>query len=887
MPKPNKLHKLLVVPVVLLIVLLTTTTALAAFTTVQDFEVWDWNYHVSSPDRIADWTNGVGWTGGVVYITAGGAYYNNVSIAVDFDEARFTSISTTVDVTKGTGATGGKYAFGLYCVRLGSTNGSYTRTFDQVSNGTNTFTLTGTRYCDQIMISLHVSRSSDPELADSGVGIIQSVTVISTNEEDEDPFDGWTPGEIGGGPYKPLPLTLTYEVNHVTGSGPVVDDVWTELGTDVFNSIEGQVVLVSQESSGYTVKVRSPDDRYTIYSNMASVYPQLNDYIEAGCVLGKTGTQIKEPSQTYTQNPGLLWYYAGTDFYDFASNLYIDWQTEFDEPPVAHVPCGDNLRTDNCLNYNPGLDDKAAGWTPLYIDDYDLGDTEVKLSTHSASLSQYMVLDHTEDYYVTLKTKQYASSYDYISVVVTKATSLDIIDSHTVVTQTDNPGDPLITEVGPLDLTDWDENDSYIVSLYAANPYTNGVWITDACLHTGDAVVTQSACYFTNYDLDDSTGWDSDAGADWDLDPDTFGAGVVLSPGEWISQAMTLQPYSTADADYYLTISAKVTGADLGDIIDIFTAGWTGDLNQEVKSGETVLLDIGDTTVNNLFLTMDQVTEFTVAAELSGDLVITSDAANTKNLYIDSVCIEPVTGVWPGTEDADIITDTVEVCDACAMPTGLNIQALGLWLVWLWCEFNRFLTCTLAKWIAAIVAWLQQLRDLIGYLGRYFAVIIGQFVNWLLALVEAFGIALKNALLYILSLAWNFIAGLDFIQLLLDLIGYAIAILTGLVASVSAAFELIISFFNILLGIGHLIEQFVAGLSAALSGDVQTIVLPSCDPPASALISGFCVPLDIGAGIFSEFPALSASMVLYAGLFGLVTIVWTVRNLGEAVGNVA
>lgn len=699
------------------------------------------------------------------------------------------------------------------------------------------------------------------------------------------PVEEWVPYDDST--YKPIHEAILFEVNHVTGYGPIVDDVHTELAASVYNSFAGQVVSISSAGSGYMVKVVADDDTYAIYDNLSSVNPSLNDQIVAGCVLGTVGESFKAPSQTYTQNPGLLWYYPGTDFYDFETNEYIDWQTEYVEPPATAIPCGSDLITPHCLNYNPSLDNRAAGWTAVNVDEYDIGDTRVKLSEYQSTLSQMIILDHEANYYVDLKTEQYGSLYDYISFVLMKATDYTILDTETITLEPDNLGDELITQIGPLDFnSDFDVNDAYLIAVMASNPDTSGVWIDDVCVNLGDAQTGIQNCYFDNFQLDGDTGWDSSETADWSSNPDTFGTGVVLGPGDWISQPLALLAYSDAAADYTLTVTAKTTAIDLGDIIDIFTTGWVADLSQEVKTGETVELDIGDVTVNNVLISLQYITDFTVDYEttLSGDLTLTSDPLNEKDIYIDWVCLDAKTGVWPGDENNDIETGELTSCDACSMPT--STVALFEWLMWLWCNISRFFNCTLVLWLNYLQSLIRQLGDLIGLIGRYIGVIVGQVATWLLALIVAFGIALRDMLIYGASLIWNFLADLGFIRLLYDLIGYAIATVTGIIHIGDLMLTTIGLLFGALLTLGRLAGVFAASLSAGLAGDVATITIPSCATPSSPVWEGFCVVFQMADGLFAEFPALGVGMIIDAGLIGLITSVWTVRSIGGALGDI-
>jgi len=691
---------------------------------------------------------------------------------------------------------------------------------------------------------------------------------------------------------RPLRDDVTYEVIHVDGYGPMVDDVHTDRGVNVYNSFAGTVVAIEDAGSGYLVKVLADDDRYTIYSNLDSVYPRLNDTIETGCVLGTAADSFKAPtSGPYTQDPGLLWYYSGTDFYDFNTNEYIDWQTEFYQPPVNAEPCGSDLRTDHCINYNPGLDERASGWITLNVEDAYIIDGSVKLQEYNSSLSQYIVLDHEVDNYVTVSTRTYWD-YDYIAVTVIGATDYELLDTQVITLDLNDLGvdlgDLVVTEIGPLDLSTYDVNDTYIITVIAMFQYTNGVWIEDVCVSTGDAVVGIGHCYFDDWALEDNAQWTTHAGADWDSNPSTFGTGVVLGPGEWISGPVSLPSYETEDVDYTLTLMGKVTGIDIGDLTEIF-GGWSVTVSQEVLDGVTVELDIGDTTVDNALVVLSTPTDFTVPMDTTiiGDLTITNDSGNTKNLYLDAICIEPNTGVWPGTEDPDVPgAGDGRVCDTCPMPTGLSLVEIPAWLVWLWCSLSNFLYCTLISWIVALWDKLSAAAGFIGLFGRYLAVLMAQLTGWMMSLLTALGLALKEAMLYVISLAWNSMAGLGIIKLLYDVIGYLIAFLLGMAEIGQTAVAYLLSLLQMIINVGVVVSVFISSLSGALSGDVATITVPSCAPASSPLYEGFCLVFTFVDAVFDELPALATGMLLNAGLLGFVTIIWTIRQFGSSIVNV-
>lgn len=687
----------------------------------------------------------------------------------------------------------------------------------------------------------------------------------------------------------PLRADVTYEVNHIDGYGPIVDDVHTEQGATAYNSLAGQVVAITDSGSGYLVKVVADDDNYVLYDNLTAVYPKLNDQIDAGCVIGTVGESFKAPSQTYTQDPGLLWFYAGTDFYTAADNDYIDWQNAWIEPPAVGVPCGSELRTDHCLNYNPNLDDDARGWTLYHVDPYDVNLSSIKLAEYSSAIAQYMVLDHEVDYYLTVQSRIY-HNYDYYTVTVNKATTGDLIDTLTETINLDdlglNLGDPVITEVGPLDLSDYDVNDTYLISIAASNTHTEGINLDDVCVNDGSIQVSVSPCYLDNHEfnIDAGADWDSSAtGATFRDSPMDFDSDVVLDPGGWIAQPISLASYDGQDADYKIEIKARAVG-DISSLTDIFTTGFYGDLDLTVETG---VMTITTLRVGNVGVTLPHNHGLTITSgnTLVGNFTITNDALSPESVAVSSVCISPVAGYWPG-DEPDINEETSDTCSVCAMPTAMGVDVLFQWIAWLWCNLRNLFYCTLAKWLQQVSSYIVQGRDLLAFVGKYMSVLIAMILRWFFSVVNAVGTASADGGSSLIAAAWNAIAGLGIIQALFDAIGYASAFLTGALATAVAAIQLLTSLLNALLSLGRLGIVMLSALAVAFNGSAATLDIPSCTVITSGLQDGYCAVFILGSGIFDEFPVFTVGFAIASGVIGFITLIWTMRQIGGAFGNV-
>lgn len=716
---------------------------------------------------------------------------------------------------------------------------------------------------------------------------VDDLTITIAQDGPNDPF---AHTNYADNDYLPLRSDVTYEVNHVVSDSPVVDDVHTESGANVYNSFAGQVVAIEPEGGeGYMVKVVGDDDRYTMYSNLETVYPKLNDQIVTGCILGRAGDSFKTPAAgPYTQTPGLLWYYAGTDFYDFGTNQYIDWQNQFVEPLLSAEPCGTTLRTDQCINYNPNLDENARGWKMTNVDTLDVGLSNVRLSKYQSAVGQYVILDHTIDYYVTLNTSLY-HDYDYVSVVVQKATDYTIIDVHNVVldliAEDLDYGDSLVSEIGPLDLSDWDVNDTYLVSISASNGDTQGVWVDDVCIHDGAAVAGVPTCYFDNYDFntDNGDGWDaSETGVHWRDSPGDFDSDVTLSPGAWISQPVSLASYAGDDATYDLEIVARAgftPGVD--EIIDIFTSGFSADLDLTI---ETDVEDLGSLHVGNVLIALAQTKTFVVPDTETwiGDLTITNNSLSEQGLILSSVCLKPRTGVWPGGE-ASVDGTNTDVCDSCAMPGSLDVVA---WLSWIWCNLSIFFNCTLTVYLGMFNDWLAAISSQLAWLGRYLALVVSHVALWAMGVLTALGQELIDGLMYALAGAWSVIAGMGIATQVYDTSGVVQAVVESLLVAGGNGLDFAASWFQSLLYLAHLLTVFAASILASLSSEPIVVTLPSCAGTLTGITDGYCFVMLMTNGIVEEFPALTAAFLLIGAVCALLTSMVTLDQLGDIFGDV-
>jgi hypothetical protein len=718
-------------------------------------------------------------------------------------------------------------------------------------------------------------------------GYIYRVEIHGTYEGDESacPAYNLPAAPIWMDSIKPINYTDILEYSLYDGETlDAFDHIFAEQGTLVRSSISGLVTKAGQQSDGYMFVIEG-DGIVVEYHGLSQSYVVWHDTVSAGCVLGKLAATSLKPEGMYTQDIGALrfaaWEVDGDDW------TRLDWTIWDDSESV--VPCSSTLTTENCVNINPNFEQFALGWDTIPPAEYGSGpsilDNGVVLH-YLESVGQWLVLDDEEDWYIslvaTVSNNSNGGLWDVLGLLLGGDTEVVYLE----------PGflgqGVIVRDIGPFELGE----PAYPPDVYAlgAEPGwngTNGIEIQFLCVHNGTPVMRDTPyCYFDNASFDEgSEGWDESAsGVTWHpigVNNPNLGA-VVLQPGAWISQPIDLPSYDGEDADYFLAISARTALAEEGTIGDIW-GSLTATVNHTV---EEEIADLGSHDISNVLISLGYNIDFTVTDgnTLTGDLVIENDSESEAEVEFQEICIRPVRGLWPWEEGADQLPEYSYTCSGCTMPT--EILAVGAWINWLFCQIGVIWFCHLKPMVLDILQWFKNLADAIGYLGRWLGILLFRLGEFLLDLLVAFGLALKDAFLSILAAAWNFIAGLDILQALYDLAGYAISVLTGGIGLLVDIGNLIITALNILLTMGRVLEIFFAHVLAAMNGASETFSFPSCVAPSEPIFVGWCVGLELAAGVIDEFPALSLSFVLVAGCVGLFTGVWTVRQIGGAMGDV-
>jgi hypothetical protein len=275
---------------------------------------------------------------------------------------------------------------------------------------------------------------------------------------------------------------------------------------------------------------------------------------------------------------------------------------------------------------------------------------------------------------------------------------------------------------------------------------------------------------------------------------------------------------------------------------------------------------------------------FTVAqadSPYDGDLVLTNNSANARRAQISIVCIEPVSGVWPGYEDSD----SGEWQDTCFKPVEPDTFDPAQWLSYVGRWFGYMWTCVISPLWQRLLTYVSTAVTGLGLLGRWLGALVGRFSGFVAGLVAAAAQALLNSLAAVLAAAWAALIALPFVQWLFDL-GALAATAAGLLGTLITTFIALLgavaSFVVTLVGV---IAGTWASIVAAINSTAPDVGMANCGNPSDPLI-GLCYGLQAVADFLAEFPILTASIYVLAGNIGLFTMVWTMRSVGSTLGDV-
>jgi hypothetical protein len=695
-----------------------------------------------------------------------------------------------------------------------------------------------------------------------------TVTVDAT----DNPFDGIGGGEGADSLLRPVRTADTLEVDETTD----VSFITAIADSDVHAAADGVITAVLATGGAYMVTVESTD--YSArYSNLANIYGQIGDEIVAGCVLGRVGGQMFDPTGDYEMTIGQIGFRINDDLGD-----PLAWQAWPD--PTGVSACADQFYTGaNCLTADPLLDGGAARWA---TDGYQ-GDGTVILDP-GETLRQSLVLTANTDYYLTVIATTYASQFQAGAPPVPEPSVITVTLGDTADILHFSPkdvGNLAVDEIGPLTVTTPDQPpDVYNLVLTVPN-YSEPVLITFVCLHTGTVLIEPEACYLADHDF--ATG-----DAAWTLSTGAIGnypveMSVTLPQDEYISQPMLLTAYDEADAEYYLRVIARTNPWELA----ITYNDWLPYLSGDYETTLTVTYDVasvpvetlGEFTILNVLFWNPHQSTFTIPDDETwdGDLVATNTSAAVRHLDIGSICIEPVSGVWPGFENADSQTPTE--CPRPIMPGSFVITewiayAVG-WLTYLWYCIIAQLWNGLLVGVGAMVAGL-------GMLGRWLGSLVSLTVAFAAGLIAGGLQAILNSLASLLAVIWGALAALPLFRLGLDLLGFLFAGLGLLAAVIQSLLGLLVGIANfIAAATAMLIGSFSALIGFINSASAPDVGMPNCGNPSDPLI-GICYGVVAVIQAMTIFDASIVGISVIAGCIGIFTFVWTSRVLGDVLGDI-
>jgi hypothetical protein len=705
----------------------------------------------------------------------------------------------------------------------------------------------------------------------------------------------------------PLPDESQYKpvvsadlISTVSGALLVPDALSTFTDTKVYASVSGEITSIEPGSDGYTVVLESMAT-VVRYDRIVSLNAGLHAIVNAGCWLGVTSTITDGNPIVRSGRLDFL----PTDIAD--PPVRLDYSTWLE--PSGSVPCGGatELMSEHCVTYNPTLERQAEGWERQVFapsgdktgktgegtgDQVVVGPASVILD-YGQEMQQMMVLDDATPWYLTLyiiKLGGY-SKYEEISYTIGDASGTEEVGKP----KSDTIGVSTV-DFGPITIGTPDAApDLYELKIRNEWMNTSKLQVQFACLHAGDMVAQPDYCYFANYSFDEgSTSWSEYGSPAWHPLPDgnpALGA-VVLHPGDYIQQAVDLDAYLDGAATYQLSVVARL--ADSGGL-GYYGAEQT--LNQTIEPG----INIGDLGVNEVVIAGERTTEFTVAFETSntGDLRIESDNENDADIELQSICLSPKTGVWPGGADDAAKGKRSDdfVCAACEnqvseititiplLEFDIKLPNVVSWLTWMWCQLRNWIQCDLFRALSKYAAWIVQVRDGIGYFTRWLGAAMARLGTYLIDLLMMVAVHLVNAIVGIFNGATLGEGEHSIIQDLYDMLGFLLALITGSSAIVDTILNLVAGALQAVMILAQAGLSFAHAMIVAAGEPAADIGSSSCSTPGGVWV-GVCMVYEILAGVMDILPATSTGIFVYAGCIGIRVMVWSATAIGGSGLNV-
>ena len=688
-----------------------------------------------------------------------------------------------------------------------------------------------------------------------------------TADADEDPFDGVGGSGAGSGLTRPVLTTDELEVDTAPEPDTItaVDRAW------VHAAASGVITQISPTGGSYLVTVDS-DTYHARYTNLAFVYGSVGDEINGGCILGQAGEPIFETVAEYDDPISQVGFHIDDGVDDLA------WQSFPD--PTSSAGCSDAFSTAHCLTANPKLNSYAARWFTS-----GFPDGETVLLEQGEKLAQALVLTSGTEYYLTVIARTESPVVgQQATPAVLKLTLGDVLET---IEFQPKDSEFVVVEIGPLTPTTPDQPPDVYDLVLTVPDYSLPVEVTFVCLHLGDVVVSPDHCYFVGprFGFDGDPAWTLSGGATENF----IGYYWEIPQNDYMSQPLLISGYADSDADYRIRISGATDVADVtfsfDDIASFFSAAFETTLLMTYDVSGTPVETLGTIDLTNIIFFRNYEATFTVPEDETwdGDFVATNDSAETRRILIDTFCLNPVSGVWPGFEDADSGPANPSGCFFPTAPSTFNVAQwlayIGEMLLWIWqCGIERLLLQIISGATGGLVG--------LGMLGRYLGALSAWVTSFALGLVLGALQALLNSLAAVFGAAWALLAEMPLLQLLYDLLGLAVLAMTllgTLIQSLLSLFASLAAFLGIGLTVAaNIWVELVTNINSATAPDVG---MANCGNPSDPLI-GICYGLAAVAGFFTEFPALVASTVVMAGCLCLYTITWTIRTIGQALGDI-
>lgn len=655
--------------------------------------------------------------------------------------------------------------------------------------------------------------------------------------------------QIGGGLSYFRPVRAD-DVMGETAAGDTTG-IQTTSAAYVFAISDGLIATVIHEATGYNVQLVIGDDT-VVYTNLQTTFAETGMAVTAGCVIGYAG----DPPPGYPTGASYLFFTTDPDlpdWHDFADSL-------------TNLPC--NQDVGSCLNSNPNFDNNGAGWLSRYAiaDHFNNAGDSVMLLPRTGELYQpFLNVDPAETYIVTVIV---ANGVGFNSGEITTQIT-GTLSSSSVTTFAGEFVTLTFAALSPSD----GPNEFRITNTYDAD---NTLQITFACLSTSEPIIAPPTCYTPDPTLL-IDGWEHDVSVTYFAPQLPFQptGRYAVPDNSYLRYPVDISAFSDASTDFKLTI----TGAAGASGTPTLTANLAdSDTHAEIQV-------IGDFTYPTVIPSPAALTFTLDAAEhIVGDLQIVNSTGGGESALVYTICLQPVGGIWPGYENPDIRHAPFQVdCTACTAPSDFT-DVVG-WLAWLGCLLRYLLYCLIYGLINNVWGTIVAVGNGLGLLGRWLSAAVSVvaawfwlaaqrgfmiFISWLIPIVN-------TVLAWLLTLPL-FVSLLDSIAIIGIWIGGIIAVILAVINLFVAGIQYVGVLLN-LVGLSWL--QFLDALNGASS---VTFVLPDCYDSESPLYDA-CLVFDVLNFMIVQIPAIAVLIAAAGFAAGWKRIKQAMIKISQAIGT--